>query len=103
LRAISTVESRGNTKATNRSNKNRSYDIGHMQINSSWLLKLAHYGITEKSLYDLCTNTLVGAWVLADNFKRLGYNWNAMGACTAQPTQKTVERPIALKKIFDVA
>lgn len=88
LRAISMVESNGNAKAINRSNKSRSHDIGHMLINSSWLPKLARYGITEQSLFDPCVNTLVGAWVLADNFKRLGYNWNAIGACTAQPTQK---------------
>lgn len=78
-----------------------------MQINSSWLPKLARCGITEQSLYDPCTNTLVGAWVLAGNFRDLGYNWNAIGACTAQITQKTVhgraERPITLKNIFDVA
>ena len=97
------VESNGNAKAINRSNKSRSHDIGHMQINSSWLPKLARYGITEQSLFDACVNTLVGTWVLADNFKRLGYNWNAIGAYNAKSPEKRViyARKVAsaLKKI----
>lgn len=95
LRAISKVESNGNVKATNR-NSNKSRDIGHMQINSSWLPTLKRYGITEQSLFDPCTNTFVGAWVLARNFKELGYNWNAIGAYNAKSPKK---RKIYAKKI----
>ncbi|WP_074710289.1 lytic transglycosylase domain-containing protein [Nitrosomonas eutropha] len=87
LRAISKVESNGNVRAINR-NGNGSRDIGHMQINSSWLPTLKRYGITEQSLFDPCTNTLVGAWVLARNFRELGYNWNAIGAYNAKSQDK---------------
>lgn len=87
LRAISKVESGGNVKAINR-NGNGSRDIGHMQINSTWLPTLKRYGITEQSLFDPCTNTLVGAWVLAKNFRQLGYNWNAIGAYNAKSKDK---------------
>lgn len=87
LRAISHVESRGNPAARNE-NKNGSFDIGHMQINSSWLPTLAKYGITKAHLTDACTNTYVGAWILADNISRLGYRWEAIGAYNARNPTK---------------
>lgn len=90
LKAISKVESNGNPKAVNHSNKNGSRDIGHMQINSSWLRKLGKYGITEQSLFDPCINTFVGAWVLANNFRELGYNWTAIGAYNAKSPDKRI-------------
>ena len=62
LKAISRVESAGNPNALNR-NKDGSFDIGHMQINSRWLPKLSHFGISRDQLWDPCTNTLVGAWI----------------------------------------
>jgi len=88
LKAISTIESSGNPRAINR-NRDGSYDIGHMQINSRWLPQLKQYGITEASLFDACTNTHVGAWILAQNIYRLGYNWDAIGAYNASsPTKR---------------
>jgi soluble lytic murein transglycosylase-like protein len=83
LRAISHVESRGNNSATN-TNKNGSTDIGHMQINSYWLPKLAKYGITKTHLMNACTNTYIGAWILASNISRMGYGWKAVGAYNAR-------------------
>lgn len=87
LVAISTVESGGNPKAIN-VNKNGSYDIGHMQINSSWLGKLAKYGITERSLYEPCINTNIGAWILAHNIASHGLTWEAVGAYNAVTPSK---------------
>lgn len=83
LRAISHVESGGNQSATN-SNKNGSTDIGHMQINTSWLPKLAKFGISKTQLMNACTNTYVGAWILASNIARMGYRWEAIGAYNAR-------------------
>jgi len=79
LRAISHVESRGNPSARNK-NKNGSTDIGHMQINSYWLPILAKHGITKSQLMNACTNTHVGAWILANNISHMGYRWEAVGA-----------------------
>lgn len=87
LMAISRVESSGNPQAINR-NPDGSYDIGHMQINSRWLPLLKRYGIDERSLFDACTNTYVGAWILAQNIHRLGYGWDAIGAYNARSPSK---------------
>lgn len=87
LKAISRVESAGNPNALNR-NKDGSVDIGHMQINSRWLPKLSHFGISRDQLWDPCTNTLVGAWILAQNVQRIGYSWNAVGAYNAASPEK---------------
>ena len=43
-------------------------------------ISLEKYGINETSLKDGCTNLKVGAWILSNNAKRLGWNWNAIGA-----------------------
>lgn len=89
LMAISEVESGGNPMAINR-NTDGSYDIGHMQINSRWLPKLKRYGITERNLFDACTNTHVGAWILAQNIAQLGYSWDAIGAYNARSKEKRI-------------
>ena len=47
-------------------NKNGSYDLGPMQINTSWWPKLLTYGITKHDVqYNPCMNVRVGAWILA--------------------------------------
>ncbi|MFC7518869.1 lytic transglycosylase domain-containing protein [Herbaspirillum sp. GCM10030257] len=79
LYAIAKTESSLNPAAINR-NKNGSYDIGLMQINSSWFPTLRKYGLEEKQLYDPCTSIHVGAWILSQNMQRLGNSWNAVGA-----------------------
>lgn len=88
LRAIARVESNMNPRAINHSNENGSYDIGLMQINSSWLPVLARYGIKEEDLFDPCVNVHVGAWILAQNFRDLGFNWQAIGAYNARSPEK---------------
>ena len=96
LKSISRIESGGNPAAFHR-NSNGSRDIGHMQINSAWLPTLAKYGITQDHLTNPCVNTHVGAWVLANNFRRLGYGWNAVGAYNAKSPDKaaTYARKVA--------
>lgn len=79
LYAIAKTESSLNPKAINR-NKNGSYDVGLMQINSSWFPTLRKHGLDEKQLFEPCTSIHVGAWVLAQNMQRLGNSWEAVGA-----------------------
>lgn len=108
LKAISTVESNGNPRATN-VNKNGSVDYGHMQINDWWLPKLEPFGISKASLLDPCINTHVGAWILAQNIAKHGLTWNAIGAYNARTESKRlvyarkVERVLVKIKSTQVA
>lgn len=79
LVAIASVESGFNPNAINR-NKNGSYDVGMMQINSIWLPTLRKKGIDSSLLKNACASTYIGAWILSDNIRRYGYTWRAIGA-----------------------
>lgn len=91
LYAIAKTESGLNPAAINRSNKNGSYDIGLMQINSRWLPTLRKHGIEEEQLWDACTSIHVGAWVLAQNMQRLGNSWEAVGAYNARDPELRIK------------
>ena len=76
LWAIAYKESRFNAKAINRANKNKTYDIGIMQINSTHLNKLEkEFGISEKHLFENPRiNIFVGAMILRKCFDLYGEN-----------------------------
>jgi soluble lytic murein transglycosylase-like protein len=60
-------------------NTNGSYDIGPMQINSSWLPRLARLGITETMVRDdACVNAYVGTWIYSEELKATGNIVSAM-------------------------
>lgn len=110
LQAIAKVESGFRADATSK-NANGTEDIGLMQINSSWLPTLRSYGITREALLEPCMNLKVGAWVLSNNTRSLGWNWDAIGAynvgcrklskeqCNARRTSYAYKVHAALKKL----
>ncbi|MCA8275644.1 lytic transglycosylase domain-containing protein [Burkholderia sp. AU30280] len=88
LVAIAKVESSLNPDAINY-NRNGTYDIGLMQINSSHLPRLIKTGVTRKRLIDEpCTSIDTGASILAGFIERHGYTWNAVGAYNAGSSEK---------------
>lgn len=98
LMSIAYVESRFNPNAINTSNKNKTTDIGMMQINSFWLPTLNKYGIQKQDLLNPCTSIFVGAWILAQNIKQYGYTKNAIGAYNAR--NPTIRMQYA-NKVYD--
>lgn len=90
LRGMAKVESGMRPEAINNTHKavTNSVDLGMMQINSRWLPILAKHNITREDLLkDACLNVKVGAWILADNMRRHGPNWTAVGAYNAACSQ----------------
>lgn len=88
LVAVAKVESALNPRAMNR-NRNGTYDIGLMQINSSHLPRLVKVGVTHKRLIDEpCTSIDTGASILSEFIDRHGYTWNAVGAYNAGSSPK---------------
>lgn len=59
-------------------NKNGTYDLGPMQINTLWVPVLAkHWGVPERQAQrlirdDACTNVNVAAWILRNNLDESG-------------------------------
>lgn len=85
VRAIAQQESGMRANAVNR-NANGTEDLGLMQINSSWLPRLARFGIHREHLFDACVNAYVGTWILASNIRQFGANWKAVGAYNSPTT-----------------
>ena len=86
LIAIASVESKFNANAINY-NTNKSYDLGVMQVNSSWFNQLAKTGITSEMLKEPCMNIMVGSWILAQKIHAYGFNWTAIQRYNGSDTQ----------------
>jgi len=60
-------------------NRNGSYDIGPMQINTIWLPEIRSKGISDYAIvFDGCVNVTVGAWILAELLQKHSL-WEAVG------------------------
>lgn len=78
VRAIALQE--GGTTGRVNWNRNLSYDIGKMQINSSHLGELAQYGISEAALQeDECLNITIGTWILKREIVQAPNIWVGVG------------------------
>ena len=57
-------------------NRNGTFDLGVMQINTVWLKELKKYKITEYDLqWDECTNIAIGTYILSLRFHEFGNDW----------------------------
>jgi len=99
LWAIAKVESNFNPKALNK-NKNGTYDIGLMQINSSWIPELKKSGMFDhRWLWNPCYNIYVGAWILNKCIQKYGNTWQAIGCYNAVSKKKRIKYA---NKVFHV-
>jgi soluble lytic murein transglycosylase-like protein len=103
LQAIAIVESNGNEAAMNK-NRNGSLDVGLMQINSIHFEALRKFSISQKDLItDPCQSVMAGAWILAGQIQRFGYNWDAVGAYNAGSANTPKRRALRQQYIKKVA
>lgn len=79
LRAIGWHESRLRPDALAR-NRNGTWDVGAFQINTLHLARLAAAGIDVAALRDGCVSADVAAWHYAEQVRRFGNSWQAVGA-----------------------
>lgn len=99
LYAIAKVESSLDPHAFNR-NRDGSFDVGLMQINSTHLPRLIKVGITRQRLTrEPCTAIHAGAEILAGFIERYGYTWEAVGAYNAgvAPDREPARKAYATK------
>lgn len=81
-------------------NENGTYDLGVMQINTSWLKQLQHYGITKEMVqYDACVNVTVGAWILAKGIAK-SEGWVGLGNYHSATPKYNLRYREKLKKTF---
>ncbi len=61
-------------------NKNGTFDYGVMQINSTWLPRIAAYGYTREDIqYNACKNVYVGTWILGQSIAEGKDVWLGIG------------------------
>ena len=97
LYAVGYTESSHQAKIISRPNSNGTYDIGLMQINSTWLPELRKHGITQERLMDGCVSIYVGAWILAKTVRRYGYSWEAIASYNTGNVDTPRRRELGLK------
>jgi soluble lytic murein transglycosylase-like protein len=91
---------RGANGRTSR-NKNGTYDMGPMQINSSWLPTLKKYGYSANDIiYDPCKNVYVGTWILANNISKSNELWKGVGNYHSRKSSLNYGYAIKAKNIF---
>ncbi|MCS3431559.1 lytic transglycosylase domain-containing protein [Klebsiella sp. BIGb0407] len=79
IKAIIWQESNNRQNVVNL-NKNKTQDIGIMQINSIHFDTLRSLGISEKELREnSCANVFSGSWILNQSIQNNGYSWEGIG------------------------
>ncbi len=82
-------------------NKNGTYDLGVMQVNSSWLNQLKKYGITQAALQnDPCVNVHTATWILAKGLAK-GEGWQGVGNYHSATPIHNLRYRQKVKKAYD--
>lgn len=82
-------------------NKNGTYDLGPMQINTSWLNKIHRYGYSlQKLQYDPCANVAVGAWILGTSIANGKDFWTGVGDYHSHSTIENYLYSVKVKSIY---
>ncbi len=97
LRAIAIAETGENPSLINK-NKDGSYDIGLMQINSYWIERIPFD--LNALLSDPCYNVKAGAMVMKNCIEMYGYTWDAVGCYNARSKIKKVRYSWKVYKIL---
>jgi len=98
---ISVLKTENGRKGMALLNKNGTYDLGPMQVNTSWLRKLHHYGYSvEKIRYDPCTNVAVGAWILGTSIANGKDLWRGVGDYHSHSPYENFKYSAKVKSIY---
>lgn len=77
---LSVLKQEGGKNGDAIKNKNGTFDYGVMQINSTWLPKIAAYGYTKDDMqYNTCKNISVGTWILSQSIANGKNLWAGVG------------------------
>ena len=79
-------------------NKDKSFDIGLMQVNKWWFDK---YGYNYKYGFDACYNIKLGSWILSYEINRNGYTWDAIGEYHSKTTRYKKKYINKIQKALD--
>jgi soluble lytic murein transglycosylase-like protein len=81
-------------------NKSGTYDVGPMQINSTWLPILKEIGLKPEDLRDNgCANVVVGVWILRLNYLETGDREKALAFYHSRDPKRGRAYVIATQKV----
>jgi hypothetical protein len=79
-------------------NKDGSYDLGVMQINTVWLDKLSQCGYSRHEIqYNACSNVWIGTWILSLKIHKNKNFWAGVGDYNSShlPQNKAYQQKVA--------
>lgn len=99
---ISVLKTENGHNGLSKLNKNGTYDLGPMQINSQWLPRLNSYGFTQYDIqYNPCINVSVGAWILATSIANKNQLWSGVGDYHSHTWNLNAEYHTKVKGLYD--
>jgi len=98
---VSVIKTEGGWNGATIKNKNGSYDLGVMQINTIWLSTLKKYGITKENLQNNpCTNVHVGTWILSKGLSKSA-DWKGVGNYHSATPQHNKRYREKVKSVYE--